>query len=49
MVDDEGKPIPYWEYYDGEECYRYYMDETEQMMRDIKNFLERDENNEQDN
>ena len=40
MVDENDKPIPYWEYYDGEECYRYYMDESEQMMADIKKFLE---------
>ena len=39
MVDESDKPIPYFEYYDGEECYRYYMHETEQMMEDIKNFL----------
>lgn len=30
---------PYFEYYDGEECYRYYMDESEKMMEDIKKFL----------
>ena len=40
MVDENDKPIPYWEYYDGEECYRYYIDESEQMMEDIKKFLE---------
>ena len=40
MVDENDKPIPYFEYYDGEECYRYYIDESEQMMADIKNFLE---------
>ena len=40
MVDENDKPIPYWEYYDGEECYRYYIDESEQMMEDIKRFLE---------
>lgn len=39
MEDENGKPIPYFEYYDGEECYRYYMHETERMMEDIKNFL----------
>lgn len=33
-------PEPYWEYYDGEDCYRYLMDESEQMMTDIKKFLE---------
>ena len=40
MVDENDEPIPYWEYYDGEECYRYYIDESEQMMTDIKKFLE---------
>ena len=40
MTDENGKPIPYFEYYDGEECYRYYIDESEQMMDDIKKFLE---------
>ena len=40
VVDENDKPIPYFEYYDGEECYRYYIDESEQMMADIKNFLE---------
>ena len=40
MVDDNDKPIPYFEYYDGEDCHRYLMDEAEQMMVDIKKFLE---------
>ena len=40
MYDDEGNPIPYFEYYDGEDCHRYYIDESEEMMNDIKNFLE---------
>ena len=40
MIDENGEPIPYFEYYDGEECYRYYIDETERMMADIKAFLE---------
>lgn len=39
MTDDDGNPIPYFEYYDGEETYRYHMNESEQMMEDIKNFL----------
>lgn len=30
---------PYFEYYDGEECYRYLMNESEEMMEDIRNFL----------
>ena len=30
---------PYFEYYDGEECYRYLMNESEAMMEDIKSFL----------
>ena len=33
-------PEPYLEYYDGEDCHRYLMDESEQMMTDIKKFLE---------
>ena len=40
VVDENDEPIPYFEYYDGEECYRYYIDESEQMMADIKRFLE---------
>lgn len=40
MYDDDGKPIPYFEYYDGEDCHRYHIDESEEMMNDIKNFLE---------
>ena len=40
MVDENDKPIPYFEYYDGEECYRYFINESEQMMADIKKFLE---------
>ena len=40
MYDDEGNPIPYFEYYDGEDCHRYYIDGSEEMMSDIKNFLE---------
>ena len=39
MVDENDNPIPYFEYYDGEDCYRYYIDESEKMMKDIKNFL----------
>lgn len=39
VYDDNDNPIPYFEYYDGEECYRYYMDESEKMMEDIKNYL----------
>lgn len=39
MYDDNDNPIPYFEYYDGEDIHRYYMDESEQMMEDIKNFL----------
>jgi hypothetical protein len=39
MFDEDEKPIPYFEYYDGEDCHRYYIDESEQMMNDIKEFL----------
>ena len=38
MYDNE-QPIPYFEYYDGVDAHRYYLDEAEQMMRDIRNFL----------
>ena len=31
---------PYFEFYDGEECYRYLMNESEEMMRDIEKHLE---------
>lgn len=31
---------PYFEYYDGEECYRYLINESEMMMSDIEKFLE---------
>ena len=41
MENEDGSPIPYFEYYNGEDCYRYLMNETEQMMADIKEFLER--------
>lgn len=37
-IEDE-QPIPYFEYYDGEDTHRYYLDESEQMMTDIRNFL----------
>ena len=39
MYDKNEQPIPYFEYYDGEETHRYYLDESEQMMNDIRNFL----------
>ena len=39
MYDENDNPIPYFEYYDGEDCYRYLMNESEKMMEDIKNFL----------
>lgn len=39
MVDENDNPVPYFEVYDGEDCQRYYMNESEQMMEDIKNFL----------
>lgn len=31
---------PYFELYNGEECYRYYINETEKMMKDIEKYLE---------
>lgn len=30
---------PYFEYYDGEEAYRYLLNESEEMMEDIRKFL----------
>ena len=30
---------PYFEFYDGEDCHRYLMNESEAMMEDIKKFL----------
>ena len=39
MVDEDDNPIPYFEYYDGEDCYRYYLHESGKMMEDIKSFL----------
>lgn len=39
MYDDDNNPIPYFEYYDGEDTHRYLMDEVDEMMEDIKNFL----------
>ena len=39
VEDDDGKPIPYFEYYDGEDTYRYYLDEADKMMDDIRNYL----------
>ena len=40
VFDEENNPIPYFEYYNGTECYRYRIDESEKMMADIKKFLE---------
>lgn len=39
MYDNDEQPIPYFEYYDGVDTHRYYLDESEQMMTDIRNFL----------
>ena len=39
MYDENEEPIPYFEYYDGEETHRYWLEESEQMMNDIRNFL----------
>lgn len=39
MYDKNEQPIPYFEYYDGEDTYRYLINESEQMMNDIRNFL----------
>ena len=39
MYDENDEPVPYFEYYDGEETYRYFINESEKMMNDIRNFL----------
>ena len=39
MYDDKEEPIPYFEYYDGDDTYRYTLDEADQMMEDIRKFL----------
>lgn len=39
MYDKDEQPIPYFEYYDGVDAHRYYLNESEQMMNDIRNFL----------
>lgn len=39
VCDEEEKPIPYFEYYDGEDTYRYCLNEADKMMDDIRNFL----------
>ena len=39
MYDENENPIPYFEYFDGEDIYRYYLEQSEQMMEDIRNFL----------
>ena len=39
FCDDEGNPLPYFECYNGENIYRYLLDESEQMMRDVRNYL----------
>ena len=39
MYDEDEQPIPYFEYYDGVDTHRYYLDESEQMMTDIREFL----------
>ena len=40
MYDENNdKPIPYFEYYDGNETYRSLLDESDKMMDDIRNFL----------
>lgn len=39
MYDENDEPIPYFEYYNGNETYRYLIDESEKMMNDIRNFL----------
>lgn len=40
MYDEQENPIPYFEYYDGNDCYRYKIDESDKMMEAIERFLE---------
>ena len=39
LYDDNHAPIPYFEFYDGDDIHRYCLSESEQMMKDIKNHL----------
>lgn len=43
MYGDDGSPIPYFEYYDGQETYRYLPNEAEEMMSDIRKYLNGDD------
>lgn len=38
-VDENGEPVPYFEYYDGNDIYRYDLNESKQMMADIREYL----------
>lgn len=40
VYDEDDNPIPYFEYYDGEDTHRYLMNESGKMMEDIKSFLD---------
>lgn len=40
MCEEDGTtPTPYFEYYDGKDAHRYFLDEADQMMEDIREFL----------
>jgi len=39
MFDENHNPIPYFEFYDGGETYRYTLENSEEMMNDIRNYL----------
>lgn len=39
MYDENENPIPYFEYFDGEDIHRYFLEQSEQMMEDIRKFL----------
>ena len=43
MYDDDDNLIPYFEYYDGQETYRYLVNESEKMMSDIRQYLNGDD------
>lgn len=39
MYDDDDNLIPYFEYWDGQETYRYLVNESEKMMSEIREYL----------
>ena len=37
----DGAEVPYWEFYDGEDCYRYEMNDVEGLMKSINSKIEK--------